>query len=336
MLVGGRGVRSLLAPVQGPRGLAGLSRRACLPKSSLSMSIPYLDGYSDAHQRLPEYQVIFMRHGESTWNRDNRFIGWNDEPCLTERGEEEALEAALTLKEFGVEVDEIFCSYLKRAIKTSWLITEGLDKQYTPVTCDWRLNEQMYGWLQGRNKREMASTFGVELVHQWRRSYDRAPPAVPGGKGYFPPGDPRYLSLTDEDIPDSWCGSAQTESLKDAQTRAWAMWKQVLAPKIKSGKKILIVGHGNVIRAMLKRLDSLPTEFLMQLSIPRATPLIFDLDADLRPVPSPLSLGPLSGRFLGSPLQIAKKLREETTQAQLGRKPDDGGERLSDPGAVRS
>ncbi|CAM9359792.1 unnamed protein product [Choristocarpus tenellus] len=287
-------------------------RQSCL------MQIPYLDGFPDVyHQRIPKYKVILMRHGESEWNRDNRFLGWAD-IGLTEEGEREAKQAAQTLLDFGIDVDEMVCSYLKRSIKTGCIVADGLDKAWMPMHKDWRLNEQMYGALQGLNKRATAERFGVALTQKWRRSYDLAPPAVAGGHGYFPPDDAKYVHLTDDDIPNSWCGSANTESLKDAQTRVWAMWKEVIVPLARSGKVVLVCGHGNVIRALLKRLDSLPNGVLKQVSIPRATPLVYDLDKDMVPVPSPYSLGPLSGRFLGNPIALAKALQKESPQAQLG------------------
>jgi 2,3-bisphosphoglycerate-dependent phosphoglycerate mutase len=149
------------------------------------------------------------------------------------------------------EVDEIFVSYLKRSIKTGWLVADELGLPHIPVRSDWRLNEQMYGSLQGRYKKEVAAQYGLALTQHYRRSYEIAPPAVEGGTGYFPVNDAKYAALTEADIPDSWCGSAHTESLKDTQARAWRLWKEEIAPTLRSGKTVLVVAHGNVIRYSL-------------------------------------------------------------------------------------
>ncbi|KAG5190075.1 histidine phosphatase superfamily [Tribonema minus] len=265
-----------------------------------------------------KYRVIFMRHGESTYNAEGRFIGWADPP-LSALGEEEARGAGQLLREYGLgDVDEIFVSYLKRSIKTGWIVAEELGRSHIPVSSDWRLNEQMYGALEGLLKRDVAREHGLELTQKWRRSYDIAPPAVPGARGYFPAGDPKYADLTDDDAPESWCGSARTESLKDTQARAWRLWKERIAPRARAGRTCLVVAHGNVIRALLKRLDGVGAERLRDVCIPRAVPLVYELDADMRPVRAAQAMGPLSARYLANPGQIAARMKLESNEAQLG------------------
>ncbi|KAG5177014.1 2,3-bisphosphoglycerate-dependent phosphoglycerate mutase [Tribonema minus] len=279
--------------------------------------------------------VLSLRHGESTYNAEGRFIGWADPP-LTERGEEEARRAAHALREHGFAdaIDDIFVSYLRRSIKSGWIIADELGCSHVPVNSDWRLNEQMYGMLQGRLKRDVAHEHGVDLTQKWRRSYDIAPPAVAGARGYFPAGDAKYAELTDDDAPESWCGSAQTESLKDTQARAWRLWKERIAPRARAGRTSLVVGHGNVIRAMLKRLDGIGNERLREVCIPRAVPLVYELDAEMRPVRSAYAFGALSGYFLANPKQIAAALKIESTEAQLGlRAGADPGETSSSSGS---
>eukprot|EP00752_Nemacystus_decipiens_P012533 g11101.t1 len=260
------------------------------------------------------HRVIFMRHGESEWNRDNRFLGWADID-LTEEGKREAKKAANILMDSGTNVDEVFCSYLKRSIKSAWILAAEMDQAWMPIYCDWRLNEQMYGALTGLNKRKTAELYGEELTQRWRRSYETAPPAVPGGRGYFPVGDPKYAALTPDDIPDSWCGSPNTESLKDAQARAWMLWRERVVPSMRRGKTVLICAHGNVIRAMLKRLDCIPNDALKEVSIPRAVPLVYDLDQDFEPIRScHVSVGPLRGYFLGDAEELHAALQREGMQ----------------------
>eukprot|EP00611_Tribonema_gayanum_P031200 TRINITY_DN8929_c0_g1_i1.p1 TRINITY_DN8929_c0_g1~~TRINITY_DN8929_c0_g1_i1.p1 ORF type:complete len:289 (+),score=76.18 TRINITY_DN8929_c0_g1_i1:807-1673(+) len=197
-----------------------------------------------------------------------------------------------------------------------------------------RAAPRRYGMLQGRLKRDVAHEHGVDLTQKWRRSYDIAPPAVPGARGYFPAGDRKYASLTDDDAPESWCGSAQTESLKDTQARAWRLWKERIAPRVRGRRTCLVVGHGNVIRAMLKRLDGIGNERLREVCIPRAVPLVYELDAEMRPVRSAYAFGALSGYFLANPKQIAAALKIESTEAQLGlRAGADPGETSSSSGS---
>ncbi|CAM9689645.1 unnamed protein product [Chrysoparadoxa australica] len=300
---------------QFPGSTQCLRRRNRQASSALRMSSPSEPSES-------KYSVVFMRHGESQWNASNRFIGWGD--CsLTERGEEEARKAARSLMDAGIEIDEIFCSYLKRSIKTSWLIASEMDVAWIPVTPDWRLNEQMYGALQGLYKRETVLRYGVDTVQNWRRSYETAPPARKHETGYFPPDDPKYKHLTELDIPASWCGSAQTESLKDAQARSWEVWTKRILPRVREGKSILVVAHGNLIRALVKRLEQLPNDSIKSVNIPRAVPLVYSLDESFRPVlsstPSAIPRGPLRGRYIGEDIaQIALAARAASTEAQLG------------------
>eukprot|EP00903_Cladosiphon_okamuranus_P017500 g16119.t2 len=261
------------------------------------------------------HRVIFIRHGESEWNRDNRFLGWADID-LTENGKREAKKAANILLDSGIDVDEVFCSYLKRSIKSAWILAAEMDQAWMPIHCDWRLNEQMYGALTGLNKRKTAERYGEELTQRWRRSYETAPPAVRGSRGYFPEGDPKYAALTQDDIPDSWCGSPNTESLKDAQTRAWMFWRERVVPSLRQGNTVLICAHGNIIRAMLKRLDYIPNDALKELSIPRAVPLVYDLDQDFEPIHinSQAAVGPLRGHFLGDAEELRAAMEREGMQ----------------------
>mmetsp|Transcript_23027 Transcript_23027/g.30064 ORF Transcript_23027/g.30064 Transcript_23027/m.30064 type:complete len:345 (+) Transcript_23027:213-1247(+) len=251
---------------------------------------------------IPRYSIVFMRHGESEWNNENIFTGWVDVP-LTKKGENEAKAAGQLMKEEGMEFDIVYTSYLKRAIKTSWKVLDEMNLTFVPVQKDWKLNEQMYGNLEGRNKVQCVLEHGLEKVQKWRRSYEIAPPEKEGD-GYFPANDPKYASFTDDDAPDSWCGKPQTESLKDTQSRAWRLWREEIAPSLRQGKKVLVCCHGNTLRALLRRLDSISNEELMQLDIPRAVPLIYTLDKNMKPIKHSRSMLPLSGRFIGDIAEV--------------------------------
>jgi len=268
--------------------------------------------YSEEPQ-IPRHTVVFIRHGESAWNSRNIFTGWKDVP-LTDTGENEAISAGKVMKEAKLEFDVIYTSYLKRAIKTSWLISQEMEISHVPIIKSWRWNEQMYGALEGRNKVDCVIEHGEEQVQLWRRSYDLAPPAKKNHKGYFPACDPKYASLTDNNAPKSWHGHPQTESLKDTQARVWEHWTEEIVPALQNGKRVLVCCHGNSLRGLLQRLDGIPLDILMQLDIPRATPLLYFLDENLKPIKHNFSMLPLSGKFLGDIENLEQKLQGEKAQ----------------------
>lgn len=222
------------------------------------------------------YKIVFMRHGESIWNLENRFTGWTDVD-LTEKGVAEAKSAGRVLKQAGFTFDVAYTSVLKRAIRTLWLAMDEMDAMYLPVKNDWRLNERHYGALQGLDKAETAAKFGDEQVLVWRRSYDTPPPALEKDDERTSFGDPRYASLSDEQIP-------LTECLKDTVARVMPAWNDEIAPAIRAGKKILISAHGNSLRAIIKMLDNISDADIVGLNIPNGQPLVYELDADLKPI----------------------------------------------------
>ena len=222
------------------------------------------------------YTVVLLRHGESTWNQENRFTGWTDVD-LTEKGRAEAVEAGRLLKEGGYVFDLAFTSVLKRAIRTLWITLDALDLMWIPVTKDWRLNERHYGALQGLNKAETAAKHGEAQVKIWRRSYDIPPPELSRDDERFSGRDPRYRSVRREDIP-------LTESLKDTVARFLPYWHDTIAPAITSGERVLITAHGNSLRALVKSLDQVPEDEIVELNIPTGIPLVYELDDKLQPL----------------------------------------------------
>ena len=222
------------------------------------------------------YKIVFMRHGESTWNLENRFTGWTDVD-LTEKGVAEAKSAGRVLKEAGFTFDVAYTSVLKRAIRTLWLALDEMDMMYLPIKNDWRLNERHYGALQGLDKAETAAKFGDEQVLVWRRSYDTPPPALEENDPRTSFNDPRYAGLSKEQIP-------LTECLKDTVARVMPCWDEEIAPAIRAGKKILISAHGNSLRAIIKMLDNISDTDIVGLNIPNGQPLVYELDADLKPI----------------------------------------------------
>ncbi len=245
------------------------------------------------------YTLVLVRHGQSTWNLENRFTGWTD-VGLTEQGMAEAREAGRLLREGGYKFDIAYTSVLKRAIKTLWLMLEEMDMEWLPVIRAWQLNERHYGNLQGLNKAEMAEKFGEEQVHIWRRSYDVPPPPLDLDDERHPRFDPRYAGLTPEQLP-------ATESLKITLERVLPYWHEVLAPEIKSGKRLLIAAHGNSLRAMVKYLDHISDEEIPGLNIPTGVPLVYELDDDLNRI---------SSSYLGDPDEIAKKAAAVAAQGK--------------------
>jgi 2,3-bisphosphoglycerate-dependent phosphoglycerate mutase len=224
------------------------------------------------------YTLVLLRHGQSTWNLENRFTGWTD-VGLTELGRQEAHNAGVQLRENGFTFDLAFTSVLKRAIHTLWITLEEMGLEWIPVTNAWQINERHYGALQGLNKSEMAVKFGEAQVKVWRRSYDVPPPALEWGDVRHPHFDPRYAGLTKDELP-------ACESLKLTLDRVLPFWHSNIAPTIKTGKRVLIAAHGNSLRAMVKYLDNISEQEIVELNIPTGIPLVYELDADLRPLKS--------------------------------------------------
>ena len=221
------------------------------------------------------FKLVLIRHGESDWNRENRFTGWTDVD-LSDKGREEARQAGRLLKEQGFVFDRAFVSVLKRAIRTLWIVLDEMDAMWLPVANSWRLNERHYGSLQGLNKAETAAKFGEAQVKIWRRAYDIAPPPLDKTDPRFPGFDPRYRDLRPEELP-------QTECLKDTVARFLPYWHDTLAPAVKSGQRVLVAAHGNSIRAIVKYLDNVSEAEIVELNIPTGVPLVYELDANLKP-----------------------------------------------------
>ncbi|MGC8824993.1 MAG: 2,3-diphosphoglycerate-dependent phosphoglycerate mutase [Bacteroidales bacterium] len=222
------------------------------------------------------YKIVLLRHGESVWNKENRFTGWTDVD-LSEKGIEEARNAGRVLKQEGYTFDLAFTSTLKRAIRTLWLATDEMDLLWIPVIKSYTLNERHYGALQGLNKAEMAAKHGEEQVKIWRRSYDVPPPALDENDPRHPRFDVRYKDIDPKLLP-------ATESLKDTVARVVPFWESTIAPEIKKGKKIIIAAHGNSLRALVKFLDNISDKDILELNIPTGIPLVYELDANLRPI----------------------------------------------------
>jgi 2,3-bisphosphoglycerate-dependent phosphoglycerate mutase len=222
------------------------------------------------------HKLVLLRHGESTWNKENRFTGWTDVD-LSERGREEARAAGRLLREGGYTFDLAYTSVLKRAIRTLGIALDELDRLWIPVTKNWRLNERHYGALQGLNKAETAAKHGEAQTKIWRRSYDIPPPALSPGDERDPARDPRYASLEPGEAP-------LTESLKDTVGRFLPYWHATIAPSIAAGKRVLIAAHGNSLRALVKYLDAIDEQTIVELNIPTGIPLVYELDGNLKPV----------------------------------------------------
>ncbi len=244
-------------------------------------------------------QVVLLRHGESIWNKENRFTGWTDVD-LSEKGMEEAKKSGQVLKKEGFIFDVAFTSVLKRAIRTLWITLDQMDLMWIPVYNSWRLNERHYGGLQGLNKSEMAQKFGEEQVLIWRRSYDIRPPELEKSDERYPGNDRRYRDLGPKDIPASEC-------LKDTVDRFLPYWHKEIAPVIKSGKKVIIAAHGNSLRALVKYLDNISDEQIVKLNIPTGLPLVYELDDDLRPI---------KNYYLGDPEEVKKAMDAVANQGK--------------------
>jgi 2,3-bisphosphoglycerate-dependent phosphoglycerate mutase len=222
------------------------------------------------------HTVVLLRHGFSTWNKENRFTGWTDVD-LADEGRQEATDAGRLLKEAGYAFDIAYTSVLKRAIRTLWIALDVLDLMWIPVEKNWRLNERHYGALQGLNKAETAAKFGDEQIKIWRRSYSTPPPELALNDPRHPAHDPRYRSLSQSELP-------RTESLKDTVARFLPYWHETIAPAITSGQRVLIAAHGNSLRALVKYLDDISEQEIVELNIPTGIPLVYELDDNLRPI----------------------------------------------------
>jgi 2,3-bisphosphoglycerate-dependent phosphoglycerate mutase len=240
--------------------------------------------------------LVLLRHGESTWNLENRFTGWADVD-LTDKGRAEAKEAGRLLKEGGYVFDVAYVSLLKRAIRTLWIALDGLDQMWLPTHGTWRLNERHYGALQGLNKSETAAKFGEEQVLVWRRSFEIPPPALTEDSEHYPGHDPRYAGVDRKDLP-------KAESLKDTIARFLPYWESTIAPEIRAGKRVVIAAHGNSLRALVKHLDRMSEEAVLALNIPTGIPLVYELDDALLPV---------RGFYLGDP-EAARKAAEAVSK----------------------
>jgi 2,3-bisphosphoglycerate-dependent phosphoglycerate mutase len=244
-------------------------------------------------------KLVLLRHGESTWNKENRFTGWTDVD-LTEKGVEEARAAGRMLRKEGFDFDRAFTSVLKRAIRTLHLTLEEMDRLWLPVEKDWRLNERHYGALQGLNKAETAAKFGEEQVLVWRRSYDVPPPALEPGDERHPGRDPRYAKLDPATIP-------RTECLEDTVARVVPYWNERIAPRVAAGERVIVVAHGNSLRALIKYFDGMSDEAIVKENVPTGVPLVYELDEALRP----------RGReYLGDPQAIAKAMSSVASQGK--------------------
>jgi len=222
------------------------------------------------------YKLVLMRHGESQWNLENRFTGWTDVD-LTETGREQARQAGQLLKQEGFDFDIAYTSLLKRAIRTLWIVLDELDRMYIPVIPSWRLNERHYGALQGLNKAETAAQYGDEQVLIWRRAYAIAPNPLEAGDSRHPSLDHRYAALDPATLP-------ATECLADTVERVVPYWNETIAPAVREGKRVLIAAHGNSLRALIRHLDGMSDDDVVNLNIPTGQPLVYELDADLKPI----------------------------------------------------
>ncbi len=245
------------------------------------------------------YKLVLLRHGESTWNKENRFTGWTDVD-LSEKGIEEAHDAASVLMKDGYTFDIAYTSVLKRAIRTLWIVQDDMDLMWIPVYRSWRLNERHYGALQGLNKSETAQKYGEDQVFIWRRSYDIPPPELEESDKRHPGRDPRYAELDKDELP-------VTECLKDTVTRFMPYWHDTISPTVRSGKRVIISAHGNSLRALVKYLDEISDEDIPNLNIPTGMPLVYELDKELKPT---------DRYYLGDPEAVKKAMEAVAAQGK--------------------
>ena len=246
------------------------------------------------------FKLVIVRHGESQWNKENRFTGWQDVD-LSEKGRAEAREAGVSLKRLGYEFDETYTSVLKRAIRTLWIIQEEMDYMWLPVTKTWRLNERHYGALTGLNKAETALLHGEEQVKIWRRSYDTPPPPLDKSDKRHPSHDKRYQNVSAAELPNC-------ESLKDTVARFLPLWNQDLVPKIKAGRKILIAAHGNSLRALIQHVEKMSPEQIMEVNMPTGIPMLYEFGADMNV---------LRKEFLGDASTVAAAMETVANQGKV-------------------
>jgi 2,3-bisphosphoglycerate-dependent phosphoglycerate mutase len=251
------------------------------------------------NQGLRMIKLVLLRHGESVWNKENLFTGWTDVD-LSDQGMAEAKTAGELMKGEGLSFDIAFTSVLKRAIRTLWIALDELDLMWLPVKHSWRLNERHYGALQGLNKAQTAARYGEEQVLVWRRSYDVPPPALEKSDPRYPGNDPRYWGLAPSEVP-------LTECLKDTVARFLPYWHETIVPAIRSGQKVLIVAHGNSLRALVKYLDGISDQDILGLNIPTGVPLVYELDGQLKP---------LRHGYLGDPEAVAKATAAVASQGK--------------------
>jgi 2,3-bisphosphoglycerate-dependent phosphoglycerate mutase len=244
-------------------------------------------------------KLVLLRHGESTWNKENRFTGWTDVD-LSDQGRLEAQEAGEVLREGGYVFDVAYTSVLKRAIRTLWTVLDAMDLMWIPVHRSWRLNERHYGALQGLNKAETAAKFGEDQVKIWRRSYDIRPPELAADDARFPGHDPRYRGVSPRDLP-------LTECLKDTVARFLPLWHETIAPAIQNGRRVVIAAHGNSLRALVKYLDDVSERDIVELNIPTGMPLVYELDDDLKA---------LNRYYLGDPEKVKAAMDAVATQGK--------------------
>jgi len=244
-------------------------------------------------------KLVLLRHGESTWNQENRFTGWTDVD-LTVKGIGEAKAAGQLLRSNGFNFDRAYTSVLKRAIRTLWLTLDEMDRMWTPIKLNWRLNERHYGALQGLNKAETARQYGDEQVLIWRRSYDTRPPEITTEDERYPGFDPRYSKMARNEIP-------LAESLKDTVERFLPYWNEIIAPQIRGGSNVIIVAHGNSLRALIKHLDQISDQDILNYNIPTGIPLIYELEENLKPI---------RNYYLGNAEQIKEAMHAVASQAK--------------------
>jgi 2,3-bisphosphoglycerate-dependent phosphoglycerate mutase len=261
--------------------------------------VPRLRARPRTGKPQPMKKIVLLRHGESVWNKENRFTGWTDVD-LSDKGLQEAREAGKVLREAGFAFDVAHGSVLKRAIRTLWIVLDELGLMWIPQHLSWRLNERHYGALQGLNKSEMASKYGEAQILAWRRSYDVPPPALEKTDERFPGRDPRYAGMNPKDVP-------VTECLKDTVARFLPHWNDVIAPDVRAGRRVLIAAHGNTIRALVKYLDNVSEEDIVGLNIPTGIPLVYELDDDLKP---------LKHYYLGDPEKAAQAAAAVAAQSK--------------------
>mmetsp|Transcript_22109 Transcript_22109/g.38945 ORF Transcript_22109/g.38945 Transcript_22109/m.38945 type:complete len:263 (-) Transcript_22109:62-850(-) len=259
----------------------------------------------------PHATLVFSRHGESEWNKANRFTGWVDVD-LSEKGIQEAKGAGDLIKKEGLAFDVCYTSVLKRAIKTGFIALDAADQLHIPMEKTWRLNERMYGGLTGGDKKEAVAKFGADQVQIWRRSFDIPPPDIEADSPFRPELEAKYKGLDPKDIP-------KTECLKDTIARVMPFWEGTIMPQLKEGKTIFVAAHGNSIRAIVKYIENISEEDIPGLEIPTATPLVYTLDADLKPIESDLAVAPLKfGRYLGDAEAIKAAAEAVKNQTKVG------------------